>query len=298
MDIPKIFTPPGTSQIVGVSLKNQHFADVLKERPSLAFFEVHAENFMSDGGPHHRYLTEISKYYDLSIHGVGMSLGSAAGLDTQHLRKFKQVVDRYSPWLISEHLAWSNEGGYYLNDLLPLPLNAESLIVVSDNIKHMQDFLGRKILVENPSAYMAFTATDIPEPTFLASLVENTGCGLLLDVNNVFVSGTNMNWDNGKYLTDIPAAAVGEIHLAGHAVKQVEGRTFLIDDHGSAVCDDVWQLYDNLLQHIGPRPTLIEWDTDIPAFAVLCAEAEKAQKIVDKYTANSYALAGEETAHV
>ena len=277
------FTPSGTKNPVGVSLKNQHFIDVLTERPDLAFFEVHAENFMSEGGPHHRYLEEISKYYALSVHGVGMSLGSASGLDVAHLKRFKEVVDRYSPWLISEHLAWSTENGYYLNDLLPLPLNAESLAIVCDNVKHMQDFLGRKILVENPSAYMAFTTTDMPEPAFLAELVEKTDCGLVLDVNNVFVSGTNMAWDATAYLSDIPTAAVGEIHLAGHAVKDVEGRAFLVDDHGSLVCQEVWQLYEVLLERIGPRPTLVEWDNEIPSFDILAGEAEMAQTLMKKW---------------
>lgn len=277
MSLSALPTFSGSETPVGVGLKSQHYSHVLQKRPELAFVEVHAENFMSSGGAHHRYLEEIVSHYALSVHGVGMSLGSASGLDTTHLSHFKDVVDRYKPSLISEHLSWSVEGGHYLNDLLPLPLNAESLAIVSDNIKHMQDVVGQRLLVENPSAYMALTETDIPEPEFLTRLVDLSGCGLLLDVNNVFVSGSNMDWNVGEYLDQIPADAVGEIHLAGHAVKDIEGTVFRIDDHGSAVCEDVWHYYEQLLDRIGPKPTLIEWDNDIPPFDILLVEAEKAR---------------------
>jgi len=278
-----IFTPSGVSYPAGVGLKSQHFSQVLEQRPELAFFEVHAENFMSAGGAHHRYLEKIAEIYPLSIHGVGMSLGSASGLSKKHLEKFRRVVDHYSPWLISEHLAWSSEGGYYLNDLLPLPLNAESLAVVADNVDAMQNFVGRKILIENPSAYMEFRATDMPETEFLTRLAEKTGCGLLLDVNNVFVSGKNMGWSLEDYLKDIPSSLVGEIHLAGHTLKKLEdNKEIRIDDHGSQVSDDVWGLYSGLVDRIGARPTLIEWDTDIPALQVLVGEAEKAANIMKK----------------
>jgi len=272
-------TPAGSP--VGVSLKTQHFAEVLAKKPSVAFFEVHAENFMSGGGAHHRYLAAISEHYPISVHGVGMSLGSAAGLSHDHLKKFKRVVDRYDPLIVSEHLAWSSEGGFYLNDLLPLPLNAESVKVVSDNIDQMQNAIGRKILVENPSAYMAFTETDIPEPEYLTMLAENTGCGILLDVNNVYVSGANMNWSAAKYLAEIPADLVGEVHLAGHTLKDLEdGVQLRIDDHGSPVDDAVWEHFKDVTGNIGARPTLIEWDTNIPAFDVLVMEAEKASAII------------------
>ncbi len=270
----------GTDAPVGVGLKNQHFSDVLQKRPDLAFLEVHAENFMSPGGAHHRYLEEITQYYLLSVHGVGLSLGSAGGLDAKHLRCFKDLVNRYDPALVSEHLSWSVEGGYYLNDLLPLPLNYESLSVVADNVKRVQDAVGRQLLVENPSAYMALVETDIPEPEFLAKLVHLTGCGLLLDVNNVFVSGSNMGWDTGQYLNTIPAEAIGEIHLAGHTVKDIEGTVFRIDDHGSSVSDEVWGYFEQLVKRIGARPTLIEWDNDIPAFDVLMTEAQKARVLI------------------
>ena len=270
-------TPSEDKLPIGLSLKSQHFSDVLDKKPAVTFFEVHAENFMSAGGAHHRYLEKICDTYALSVHGVGMSLGSAEGIDKVHLDRFKAVVERYSPALVSEHLAWSHEGGFYLNDLLPLPLNSESLAVVAANIDTMQNHLGRKILIENPSAYMAFEATDISEPEFLTRLVETTGCGILLDVNNVFVSGSNMGWNIESYLRDIPSGSVEEIHLAGHTLKKLEAQQEIrIDDHGSEVNEDVWRIYSRLLNEVGSCPTLIEWDTNVPAFDVLLAEAEKA----------------------
>jgi uncharacterized protein len=279
-------TPSGTDLPAGISLKNQHFSEILEKSPDIAFFEVHAENFMSEGGTHHRYLEAVCEEYALSVHGVGMSLGSAEGIDKGHLQKFKAVVDRYSPWLISEHLAWSNEGGYYLNDLLPLPLNGESLAVVTANINRMQDCLGRKILIENPSAYMAFSSTDMPETEFLVRLAENTGCGLLLDVNNVYVSGKNMGWSVETYLKDVPSSLIGEIHLAGHTLKPLEGGTEIrIDDHGSEVCAEVWELYRDLTARVGVRPTLVEWDTNIPSLNILLTEAAKAADIMEDHMA-------------
>lgn len=266
---------------VGVSLKSQHFEDVLHSQPDLAFFEVHAENYMSDGGAHHRYLEAIMENYALSIHGVGMSLGSAQGLDAEHLKRFAKLVERYNPALVSEHLAWSVHDGYYLSDLLPLPLNKESLKVVCQNIDAMQQAVGRQILVENPSAYLAFEQSEIPEPEFLATIAENTGCGLLLDVNNVYVSGTNMHWNTDSYLNDFPIDKVKEIHLAGHAIRDVEGTPLLIDDHGSIVCDDVWDIYRRVVAEAGAVPTLVEWDSNIPSFQVLMTEAEKAKAILE-----------------
>jgi len=278
------FTPSGTLLPAGISLKSQHFAEILEHRPEIGFLEVHAENFMSAGGAHHRYLEAITDHYALSVHGVGMSLGSAEGVNQKHLRKFKEVVDRYSPWLISEHLAWSGQGGYYLNDLLPLPLTEESLSIVADNIKLMQDFLGRKVLIENPSAYMAFEATEMLEPEFLVRLADSSGCGLLLDVNNVFVSGKNMGWSVEDYLKDIPSNLVGEIHLAGHTMKDLgNGNEIRIDDHGSPVSNEVWDLYKILTSRIGVRPTLVEWDTDVPNLNILLTEAGKAADIMEDH---------------
>lgn len=272
------FCPSGLELPVGVGLKAEHLLDAKKSQPDLAFFEVHAENYMTAGGNHMRFLDAICGIYPLSVHGVGMSLGSADGIDTEHLKKFKQVVDRYDPWLVSEHLAWSVHDGHYLNDLLPLPLNEATLAVVSDNVSRMQDAIGRKILIENPSTYVAFKATDIEEPEYLARLAEQTGCGILLDVNNVYVSARNNGFDAADYLSQIPDALVGEIHLAGHVVKQVDGAEIRIDDHGSAVIDEVWSLYRQTIERIGARPTLIEWDSNVPELPVLVSEARKAQE--------------------
>lgn len=281
MTFPAHIAANGSHCPAGVGLKTQHYDDVLMSKPALSFFEVHAENYMMPGGAHHRYLEAICDRYPLSIHGVGMSLGSAEGLDKSHMQRFKAVVERYRPWLVSEHLAWSRSGATYLNDLLPLPLNQQSLSVVTDNINAVQDAIGRKILVENPSAYMAFNDSDIPEVDFLTALADATGCGLLLDVNNVYVSGKNMGWDISAYLDSVPAALVGEIHLAGHLTREVDGETIRIDDHGSRVSEVVWSLYRKVIERIGPRPTLIEWDSDIPALDVLLEEAGTARELME-----------------
>lgn len=270
--------PSGHPYPVGIGLKAEHMLGVSEGQPELAFFEVHAENYMTAGGNHMRFLDEITERYPLSVHGVGMSLGSAEGIDPSHLKKFRQVVERYKPQLVSEHLAWSVHEGHYLNDLLPLPLNAETLDVVADNVSRMQDAIGRKILIENPSTYVAFKATDISEPEYLTLVAEKTGCGILLDINNVYVSARNNDFDADAYLENIPGELVGEIHLAGHLIKQVDDAEIRIDDHGSAVADDVWALYRQTIKRIGARPTLIEWDSNLPELSVLISEAHKAQK--------------------
>lgn len=268
---------------IGVGLKAQHYSDALAGQHELGFFEVHAENYMMDGGNHLRFLEVIGEKYPLSVHGVGMSLGSAEGIDSQHLAKFKKVIDRFNPWLISEHLAWSVQGGHYLNDLLPLPLNKTTLSVVTENVKHMQNVLGRRVLIENPSTYVSFNSSDIPEPAFLEALSEATGCGILLDVNNIYVSARNNGFDAARYIEEIPASKVSEIHLAGHTLKEVDGHEIRIDDHASHVDDDVWALYRHAIAHVGEMPTLVEWDNDIPSFDVLKSEAEKARDQM-KYT--------------
>ncbi|TNE66478.1 MAG: DUF692 domain-containing protein [Alphaproteobacteria bacterium] len=277
---------------IGVGLKSQHYQDVVATSPALSFFEVHAENYMMKGGAHRRWLDAVSDRYALSLHGVGMSLGSVEGLDTAHVRRFRSLVDAYDPWLISEHLAWSRTGGTYLNDLLPLPLTTETFEILVANVSTLQDAIGRQVLVENPSAYLSFVDSHIPEVDFLAGLAERTGCGLLLDVNNVFVSASNMGWDARAYLDAVPASAVGEIHLAGHALKEVNGLPLRIDDHGSAVSEEVWDLFRHLIRRVGPRPTLVEWDTDIPALPILLAEAEKAAVILAGETGRRKAAHG------
>ncbi|WP_413206911.1 DUF692 domain-containing protein [Rhodospirillum sp. A1_3_36] len=280
--IPKV--PPSLGEGVlprapGICLKAVHQADLLEAPPaSVHWVEAHTENFMARGGPSHRWLDAIRAQFPLSLHGVALSLGAAHGVDPGHLARVKAVVDRFEPVQVSEHLAWVGPPGTYLNDLLPLPLTEESLDVVADNVARVQDALGRSILVENPSQYLAFHDTTLTEPDFLSELARRTGCGLLLDVNNVHVSAVNLGFDAKDWLDRLAAHGppVGEIHLAGHAEREVEGLTILIDDHGSRVRPSVWDLYDHALSLFGPRPTLIEWDNDVPSLSVLVDEAAQA----------------------
>lgn len=228
------------------------------------------------GGPGLRALLDLRRDYPVSIHGVGLSLGSAEGLDGAHLERLAALVGRVQPALVSEHLSWSISGGTYLNHLLPLPCTEESLALVSDHVRRVQDRLGRRLLIENPSSYLRFRESPIPEVDFLNALAGRTGCGLLCDVNNVYVTCGNLGGDAREYLDAIDATAVGEIHLAGHAVNDADGHTILIDDHGSRVAPVVWQLYARALAGLGPVATLVEWDTDLPDLAVLLAEAATA----------------------
>ena len=265
----------------GVSLKPKHYHTVLETMPKVGWFEIHPENYMGKGGPPHKYLTAIRGHYPLSMHGVGMSLGSACGIDEAHLNALSELVKRYEPEQVSEHISWSYANGIFLNDLLPLPYHQESLQVMSANIDRVQTALGRTILVENPSAYIDFNTSTWCEPEFLHELVKRSGCGLLLDVNNIYVSACNQGFDPYDYLSRIPNEVVGEIHLAGHAVQNVDGVEIRIDDHGSPVKDPVWQLHEATLSQLGkPHPVLIEWDTDVPEFPVLLEESMKADEIV------------------
>ncbi|MEM5313252.1 DUF692 domain-containing protein [Paraburkholderia sp. JHI869] len=277
----------------GVGLRFRHHRAVFDERPAVAWFEVHTENYMG-GGPATRYLDAIRHDYAVSLHGVGLSLGSADGLDAAHLARVSEVVARVQPGLVSEHLAWSVAGGTYLADLLPLPMTEEALDVVCRNVDRMQTALGRRILVENPSTYLRFAHSTIPEWEFLAHLAQRTGCGLLCDVNNIYVSACNHGWNPHTYLGALPPAAIGEIHLAGHSVKQLEGGHVLrIDDHGSRVAPQVWALYAAALQRFGPLPTLIEWDTDVPPLDVLIEEAATAESALEMARhEHAHAIAG------
>ena len=263
----------------GIGLRHGHVRQILDRRPAVAFLEVHSENYMSAGGPRRHALFDLRHDYPVSLHGVGLSLGSAGGLSEHHLERLHGLIGDYEPFLVSEHLAWSVTAGHYYNDLLPLPYSEESLAAVCRNVDRAQERLGRRILVENPSSYLAFAQSAIPEPEFLAELVRRSGCGLLLDVNNLYVSATNLGFAPETYLAALPSDAVGEIHLAGHAVRAVEGHSLLIDDHGSRVCDAVWALYRRTLQRIGERPALIEWDTALPSLEVLLDEAASADAI-------------------
>jgi uncharacterized protein (UPF0276 family) len=252
-----------------------HVAEVLATRPAIDWLEVHAENYMG-GGPAVRALERVRREYPVSIHGVGLSLGSADGLDAVHLERLAGLVERLQPALVSEHLSWSITGGAYLNHLLPLPYTEETLAVVSEHVERVQERLGRRLLVENPSSYLRFTESPMPEAEFLNALVRRTGCGLLCDVNNVYVSCQNLGGDAAAYLDGIEPAAVAEIHLAGHAVNDADGQAILIDDHGSRVAEDVWRLHARALARFGAVPTLVEWDTDVPPLAILLEEAAKA----------------------
>ncbi|MGU7773033.1 MNIO family bufferin maturase [Burkholderia sp. MR1-5-21] len=266
---------------VGVGLRFRHHRAVLDERPAVAWFEVHTENYMG-GGAAPRYLDAIRRDYPVSLHGVGLSLGSAGGLDPVHLARVCEVAVRVQPGLVSEHLAWSTAGGAYLADLLPLPMTEEALAVVCRHVDQVQTALARPILVENPSTYLRFAHSTIPEWEFLAQVAQRTGCGILCDVNNIYVSACNHGWNPQTYLDALPPAAIGEIHLAGHSVRQLEnGRALRIDDHGSRVAPPVWALYEAALHRFGPVPTLIEWDTDVPPLDILMEEAATAETILE-----------------
>ena len=266
----------------GVGLRFRHHQTVVEMRPDIAWFEVHTENYMG-GGSAPRYLDAIRRDYPVSLHGTGLSLGSAEGLDPAHLARVKGVVERVDPGLVSEHLSWSVTGGVYLADLLPLPMTEEALEVVCRNVDQVQAHLKRRLLIENPSTYLQFRHSTIPEWEFLAQVARRTGCGILCDVNNVYVSACNHGWDASAYLAALPTAAVGEIHLAGHAVRRLDGgRTLRIDDHGSRVAPEVWALYAEALARFGPVPTLIEWDTDVPPLEVLMDEAACAETMIEE----------------
>nr|WP_320141392.1 DUF692 domain-containing protein [uncultured Cohaesibacter sp.] len=263
----------------GVGLKAEHYQTILETLPDIGWFEVHPENYMGAGGPPHRYLGEIAARYPLSLHGVGASIGADKPLDTDHIKRLKALNERYAPGLFSEHLAWSSHDEVFFNDLLPVPYRQDSLDRVVDHVSQLQDHLGRRILIENPSVYVAFESSTMSEITFLERLVARTGCGLLLDCNNVYVSATNQNYDPVAYLDAFPVEHVGEIHLAGFARDEDdEGEPLLIDAHDREVADAVWALYDQTLARSGAVPTLIEWDNNIPHWDILYAEAMRAEE--------------------
>lgn len=273
---------------VGIGLRAPHVAEVLGTWPAIGWFEVHAENYMG-GGPPLAALEQLRADYPLSVHGVGLSLGSAAALDTRHLSRLKTLLARLEPALVSEHLAWSMTGGIYLNHFLPLPYTEETLEIVAQHVRHAQEVLQGRLLIENPSSYLRFAHSVIPEPEFLGELVRRTGCGLLCDVNNIYVSCWNLGGDPIAYLDALPARAVGEIHVAGHAANDADGQTILIDDHGAPVTAAVWALYAHALARFGPVPTLLEWDTNIPELAVLRGEAHMAERYMQRAEEAVYA---------
>lgn len=265
----------------GVGLRAPHHRHWLERRPAAGWIEAHAENYLG-GGPGRKALESLRADYPVSLHAVGLSLGSAEGLDESHIDRVANLVSAIDPAAVSDHLSWSVSGGVYLPDLLPLPLTEESLQVVAHNVLKVQERIGRPLLIENPSAYLSFRHSPIPEPEFLAELARRTGCGLLLDLNNLYVSARNLGFEAEAALAAYPRDLVGEVHLAGHAVKRIDGAELRIDDHGSPVSEPVWALFERALELIGPLPTLIEWDTALPPLEALLAEAELAQARLDR----------------
>ena len=270
---------PGLPRRAGLGLKSEHFQQVLATLPDIGFFEVHAENYMVPGGPFHHYLGLIREHYALSLHGVGLSIGGEGPLDHAHLARLAALVERYQPHSFSEHLAWSSHGPVFLNDLLPLAYDDATLKRVCEHIDQVQSTLKRRMLLENPSTYLLFQHSTLDETDFISEVIRRTGCGLLLDVNNVYVSCINHQQDPLAYLNALPLHSVGEIHLAGFAEDADSlGDRLLIDDHGAPVDNAVWQLYQQALQRTGPVATLVERDNDVPAFSVLHAEARQADQ--------------------
>jgi hypothetical protein len=265
----------------GLGLKPQHFREVLATRPEIGFFEVHAENYMVDGGPFHHYLGRIREHYPLSLHGVGLSIGGEDALDEAHLDRLAALITRYEPASFSEHLAWSSHGQNFYNDLLPVPCNRATLDRVCRHIDRLQTRLQRRMLLENPSTYLEFEASTMSETEFLREALRRTGCGLLLDVNNVYVSCTNHGRDAQAYLHDLPLGAVGEVHLAGFAREQdAAGAPLLIDSHGSPVDKAVWDLYASVITRLGPVATLLERDNEVPSLPTLLDEAAQAEAVM------------------
>lgn len=271
------------SRTAGVGFKPEHFNDIISGDEPIGFVEIHAENYMGAGGAPHAQLHALCDRYALSVHGVGLSIGSMAPLDTEHLARVKTLCERYQPASFSEHLAWSSHGEVYLNDLLPLPYTEETLARIVQHVDQVQHALNREMLLENPSTYLQFSESTISETEFLAEISRRTGCGLLLDVNNVFVQATNHGTSANDYLAAFPLHHVREIHLGGHDAQRDEtGAPLLIDSHGAPVADPVWALYERVIAQTGPLPTLIEWDNDVPAWTLLAAEAHAAKAILER----------------
>ena len=265
--------------VAGIGLRSPHLAEIGRDRPATGFLEIHAENYLG-GAPAFQAIERLRADYEFSVHAVGLSLGSVDGLDEAHLARVAALVKRLEPALVSDHLSWSVHDGRYFNDLLPLPYTEEALDVVTRNIGRLQEALGRQVSIENPSCYLGFAHSTLSEPEFLAELVRRSGCGLLLDVNNIVVTAHNLRLDPCGWLSGLPGGAITEYHLAGHAVNDCDGEAILIDDHGSGVSDEVWKLFGDVIGRYGARRTLVEWDTDIPELAVLLAEAARANRMI------------------
>lgn len=280
----RVVEGPGVALGAGVGLRVPHLDAAAAIRPASCWFEVHAENYMG-GGPALRALLALRRDHPIALHGVGLSLGSAGDLDERHLGRLAALAERIDPVFVSEHLAWSALSGTYLNHLLPLPWSLETLDTLCRHVDQVQERLRRRLLVENPSSYLRFREAELSEPELLGELVRRTGCAVLCDVNNAYVSGQNLGFDPSAYLAELPVASVAEIHLAGHAVNEVDGVALLIDDHGSRVKDAVWALYAEAIGRFGPVPTIVEWDTALPGFEVLLDEARRADAVAAAQTA-------------
>jgi uncharacterized protein len=278
---------PGETLRAGIGLRAIHHQEVIARRPAVGWFEAHSENYFGLGGPPRRALAEVRRHYPLSLHGVGLSIGSTDPLDATHLAQLVQLTRELEPMLVSEHLSWGSVGGRFTNDLLPLPYTEEALQHLVSRVGQVQDALGRQMLIENVSSYLQFTHSQMDEWDFLAQLARQSGCGLLLDVNNIYVSAMNHGFDALAFLNGIPRESVREMHLAGHSIHTVGGREIRIDTHSSPVCDAVWNLYSAALERFGPVPTLIEWDSEIPALSVLVAEAHKADRMLETHHARA-----------
>lgn len=266
----------------GIGLRSPHHQEILQTRPGIPWLEVHTENYFAEGGHTISFLEEVSSIYPLSFHGVSLSLGSADGLNKNYLKKLKQIVDQFNPGLVSEHLSWTSYNGIYTHDLLPLPYNKESLDLLHRHIDEVQQFLGRKISIENPSTYLSFHSSTMPEDAFLNELAQKANCGILLDVNNIYVSSKNNKLDPATHRVE--KDFITEIHLAGHTeIKLSTGDNMIIDTHSDFVIQEVWDLYESTIKRVGAKPTLIEWDENIPTLQDLIGESKKAQKIIEKY---------------
>ena len=264
----------------GIGLRFQHHREVAEQKPGIGWMEVHSENYMG-GGAALGYLAAIRRDYPISLHGVGLSLGTAEGIDARHLKRLAELVQRIEPGLISEHVAWSVSDGTYLADLLPLPMTEEALDVVCRGVSTMQDGIRRQVLVENPSSYLRYRHSTIPEWEFMAAIAHRTGCGILCDVNNIVVSASNHGFDARDYVNNLPARGIGEIHVAGHSIRELGGgRSIRIDDHASRVSGEVWDLLGHAIARFGAVPTLIEWDNEIPGLSTLLDEAAKARAVI------------------
>ena len=266
----------------GIGLRAEHYKDVVQHPGNVSWYEVHPENYFGLGGVPHHYLEIIRRDHPISFHGVGMSIGSVDQLDKGHLKRLSELIDYYQPGHVSEHLSWSSVNGTFFNDLLPIPYTEEALDHVTGKIHQVQDELKQQIIIENASTYLQFTASTIPEWEFTNELAKRTGCGLLLDVNNVYVNACNHGFSARKYLSEVDPPYVKEIHLAGHTVKSVNDTEIRIDTHNQLICDPVWELYQYTISRIGKIATLIEWDTDLPEFSVLLNEADQAQTLMDQ----------------